>query len=263
MDDCMRNFEDALLELYIQETTISVEPIDRSANDIISETNRFKKEQRKAKKHLIRILNSSQMLDSNGSHTFQDGLPCYYVDPVKQMQTLKENLEKSVPLPKEVEKCLGISLEPRSINIWEQRHVKWQAAALVIWFLHPQAKMNEVKYKLLYSLELFELLELSSLKSVDNSDSRFRDLEDKISIVSPRKGIKGRPPKNENILPQIVLIPSVFNKESKAINSQALFIAINTIRKTLQIEKKNNEVEDHPIMTFYKNIAGSLNTILV
>ncbi|MBS0628448.1 MAG: hypothetical protein JSS09_09595 [Verrucomicrobia bacterium] len=267
MDNSVRKFEDALLGLYISETEPFIEEIDRSAENIVAEANRFKREKRKAKKNAEEIYNSSLITDSKGNSVvdewFGERAVCYSVDPSYWMWTLKTKIEEGV-LAEKVCRILGIWLDHRKINLWRQRHIRWQGAAQILWVTQAQANTEDIKKQLLLDPWLFEFLEFNMLSSVDNPESRFRDLEDQIRSVNP-KGLRvGRPKKVESTIINITPVSLVYNKESETINTKALYIIIVAMAKILlKMYKKNyKEICSHPVILAYKTVVPTLEIFI-
>ncbi len=258
MGNRLREFEDALLGGYINATEPLIKEIDRSAEDIIAETNRFKSEKRKTKKHAKEVLSATQMMDADNQPLVIDWsgekVLNYRVDSEACLMSLKRKLETSVSF-----------LEDEGLGVWEIIHIKWQACAQVLWYDQPKAKLEQIKKELL-DVKFFDLLEFNRecFTSLDNLASRYRNLEDVIRLVSPREGKKGRPAKDEVVSKKVVPIPSVYDPATKKIHSQALYIAIGIMAKVLSFQKKSyEEIINHPVVMFYKELCPSVLQVFI
>lgn len=148
-----------------------------------------------------------------------------------------------------------------TVNKWDRRHIKWQAAAQVFW-LDIKANVKEVSKKLLSSEELVDLLDLGVLPNIDKSPNgeevEFRNLEDVIRIVNPR-GVKRGRPREDAIAPQHpVFIPLVFDVNFRQVNLEGLQIAIDVMVKIMKIQgKPQQEIVNHPLIFQYKSLTLS------
>ncbi|MBS0649427.1 MAG: hypothetical protein JSS10_09440 [Verrucomicrobia bacterium] len=254
----MRSLEDAIFKLCIEETDLTVKPIDRSASDLIREANRYKKDMRDAKKKAEELfLGSKEFCPSGDSCTLH-----YHVDNFKWLEVLSSRIAGGSPLSPQIEKILGVSLDNTPVNLWSKRHVKWQAAAQVVWFNNPEMKKEQV-IKQLLSPPLYALLDFEKLNSIDNIDSRFRGIEDQIKLVNPRGRKRGRPPKDRTIPAKILPIPKIFNGSSDQVNGQALCFAVVTVARVLFLLGVNDkQIINHSIIRSYVQLVPSLEIFI-
>lgn len=200
---------------------------------------------------------------------WQEEYLIYLATLFQSVLDLKRSVENGYYIPQEIQSKMGISLNYKRIGEWPRRHIKWQAAAQIFW-LDKEANVEKIKKHLLESPMLFELLDLGMLPSVDKTpdaaegiEIQFRTLEDLIRKVKPGGAKKGRPRKNASISPRSVIISMIYNPDSKELNTEALYIAIETIVKVLKSQKMPlQEVINHPIILQYKSLVPLLETVI-
>lgn len=189
-------------------------------------------------------------LNLNKLSSWQETYLIHLADLYPSSLDFKNSLENG---PK---KCLTPSF--RAIGEWQCRHIKWQAAAQVLWF-DINANAKEICKKLLSSEELMDLLDLWVLPNIDKSPNEgeveFRNLENAIRIVNPRGVQKGRPKKKEIVCQHPVFIPLVYDVTLEEVNWKGFLIAVEVMIKILKIQKMSSqEIMNHPLIHQYKSL---------
>lgn len=182
-----------------------------------------------------------------------------------------EDLGKGFYIPFEVQEKMGVGVDYSKVSVWEMRHIKWQAAAQVLWYYCPMHNLktiqNEIK-KMTHSLLKF--LEIDCLTSImDKGDTRGRGLSSVIKLVAPFKSVnRGRPRKDANFVEKfnnsLTPIPRVYDAGLHQVNFQALKIVVVTITKVLLHQQvKPNEILIHPVFSMYKDFAGLFSAMAI
>jgi|GEM_PF-3915839 len=258
MDNSMRKFEDGLFEIYIDNY---IEPSKDWLNLpdeelTVEKLNLFKKKRKCAKVELLQ--NLSKNIEGIENITLH-----HQVDTGLALINLVFDLEQGHYIPKYIQKILGISVETSPISTWDARHIKWQAAAQILWYYTPIHNLQTIQEEIIK----FDFLELNCLTSILNKgNSRGRGLSDIIRLVAPslKPGRKSKSPSITKEVGPIVPIPRVYNKESNQINFKALNIAICIMTKVLlKMNVQQEEILAHPIFETYKRLGGIVSEMVI
>lgn len=165
---------------------------------------------------------------------------------IKAARKLEESLEENIYFPESVQEKMGFIFDFQEMKKWKKRHIKWQAAAQILWVEDREASVETIKHKLL-SPKLFELLELEILPSLSTPPNTyeqkvpfFRNLGDVISAVKPRNDCC------------FACIPMVYDKTGNKLHGQALYIAITTMAKVLKnLGRSIEDIMYHEIFCLY------------
>lgn len=229
----MVNFEDLCADVYIDNF---IEPSNRWVNikDLKSE---FKRYDRKRKQ--------------------VDGCNTHFIDTMKGWSCFSKLIRDGEYIPPEYLDDLAVPVACKPLSLWEQRHIKWQAVAQVLWHCKPGATNKEILETMFGDKFLFALLELEILTSVQK-EGRGRSLENVIREVDPRQGCKrGRPAKvRADGQHKLMPIPGAFD------SAYALNLAIETIVQILHKQGCKN-VFEHPIILEYMNSSPPLLRMVI
>lgn len=176
---------------------------------------------------------------------------------VKGAMQLENSLKNNVYFPESIQKRLGFSFDFYELKKWKKRHIRWQAAAQILWFENREASVETIKNQLLRDPQLFELLELEALPStgtppdkLNGTEPFFRSLGDVISIVRPRDDR------------YFTHIPAVYNEANNKLHGQALYIALHTMTEVLKKRGwSSRDIMFHDVLCAYA-LSESLNPVI-
>lgn len=291
MDNTARIFEDVCAEVYLDNY---IEPTNRwinpNAKDLKMEFRRLKTKQNQAKEILQQDLQRDKftrkskcrlMFEFNGKIFPANEVDmqltlslggCFFVnhfmDIVKGFFLFMKLLEDGSYVPQEVQEEMGVLIDYSPISLWSYRHIRWQAAAQVLWFHKPQSNIKNIQDEMLADRYLVELLDLRVLTSINNPETRGRGLEDIIRMINPIQGSRrGRPSKVKSIPPKdnhVISIPGIYNNQTKKVNMRGLKVAIMTIAKLLELRNEPYEqITGHPVIAAYKDLTSSIFGIFI
>ena len=274
MDNPMRDFEDALLQIYMDNYGDPVPWIDWKTGDdkkILKTCKNFlKKREQFREQTALKILQQSKNKgprQSRPSITFtfkgqtlsQEELANIIPLPpssvvINEQVTLSDSLcdleyalAEGIYIPENVQQKLGIYIDYTPLSKKDRKHIPIQAAAQVIGYQLDEFNAQHVKNEMFNNDKLFGILPLDEWKSVrdyDESEAGFSDKDRAKRIVTlissvnpiPIEKRRGRKPYSaRSIEVEPILIPSMINPKTHRVNYQKVNIAIEYIAKVLVI----------------------------
>lgn len=297
MGNSMRGFEDALLDIYtdqfcapskkwldLDDEYLTVEQLENYKKKKLRARLLYQKKiddakiqrKRKPTKPLIlkyndKVRSTKKLFTTIANAIVGEGPIINYQVDFSAYKHFVEDLGNGFYIPFEVQETMGVGVDYSKVSVWKKRHIKWQAAAQVLWYYYPMHNLktiqNEIKKM---SHPLLKFLEIDCLTSImDNGDTRGRGLSSVIKLVAPFQSVKrGRPRKDVNDIEKfnnsLTLIPGVYDEVLHQVNFQVLKIAVVTITKVLLSQQvKPKEIPKHPVFSMYKDFGGLFSAIAI
>lgn len=193
--------------------------VNRSSKDIVAEVNRSKR----AKRKLNQVI----------ADYFDRPKGRAYIKYREVWIALIDHLGDNIPLSREVERRLKLSLDYTKLSKRKRQWIRWHAVAQIIALEDPRKKVSAIKSEILGDHRLDRLLEFGTLPSLGNPEKkredRFREIENAIGEVV-KWGV-GRPAKDSQST--VVISPLVYSDGK--VNFQALLAAMSAVGSVLKI----------------------------